>query len=207
MVKETLKEAKKHENITLVDIWTWSGNIAISCLLNSKKIKNCFIIDKSKKALEVAKVNVKNYNLQDKITILKWSLLKPILKPLSPTLSPNQGKGNMIITANLPYIKNWDYKNMSSETLKYEPKMALFWGEITGFELYEKLINEIIKLNFYKSRNLIDKKRLNFKVKTLFIEIWFDQYEYSKKYLENLWLNHEYFKDNSWIWRCVKIWF
>jgi methylase of polypeptide subunit release factors len=112
---------------------------------------------------------------------------------------------SIIITANLPYIKNWDFKNMSFKTLKYEPKMALFWWKNTGFELYEKLINEIIKLKIYKSRNLINHKQSDFKVIILFIEIWFDQYEYSKKYLENLWLKYEYFKDNTWIYRCIKI--
>jgi methylase of polypeptide subunit release factors len=193
-------------------------------LLNSPNIKNCFVIDKSKKALEVNKINIEKYWLQDKIVQLKWGLLKPIFQLIktqkwqkiykSRNLNNNSFLSwfswlcwEIVITANLPYIKNWDYKNVSSETLKYEPKMALFWGKETGFELYEKLIKEVMKLNIYKSRNLINGNYLDFKVKTLFIEIWFDQYKYSRRYLENLWLKYEYFKDNSWIWRCVKIYF
>jgi hypothetical protein len=174
----------------------------------------------------VAKVNIKNYNLQNKIVVLKWNLLNKIswlfkdknyqnssiyksrnlisflndtfILPDFPLLT-----WEIIITANLPYIKNNDFKNMSPETLKYEPKMALFWGNFTGFELYEKLINEIIKLNIYKSRNT-NKGNLTI---ILFIEIGFDQYKYAKKYLKNLWLEAKFFKDNSWIWRCAKITF
>jgi methylase of polypeptide subunit release factors len=172
--------------------------------------------------LEISKINVGKYDLQNKIIQLKWNLLEPIFSLIeeqnrqkkhiykSRNLNENAILGldwEIIITANLPYIKKGDYKNMSPETLKYEPQMALFWGKDTGFELYEKLINEIIKCNIYKSRNLFNDKHLKFEIKVLFIEIWFDQYEYSKKYLENLGLKHEYFKDNTWIYRCIKIYF
>jgi hypothetical protein len=34
-------------------------------------IKKCFIIDKSKKALEISKINVGKYDLQNKIIQLK----------------------------------------------------------------------------------------------------------------------------------------
>ena len=82
---------------------------------------------------------------------------------------------------------------MSDETIKYEPDLALYGWEETGFELYERLIAQCLELR---------KKWHNI---TLFIEIGFDQYNYSKKYLENLWLSFEYFKDNGGVWRCIKI--
>jgi HemK-like putative methylase len=187
MVKEVLNEAKMHKNITLFDIWTGSSNIAISCLLNDSNFKKAFLIDKSKKALEIAKINVKRYDLNNKIKIINGDLLNTDISIWDEEV--------LIITANLPYIKNWDFKNMSTETLKYEPKMALFWWKKTGFELYEKLIKQIRG----KYKKFVSTKII------LFIEIGFDQYEYSKKYLENLGLEYKYFKDNSWIWRCIKI--
>jgi hypothetical protein len=79
----------------------------------------------------------------------------------------------------------------------FEPNVALFWWKETWFELYEKLISQISKLkDIYKPKNIV-----------LFIEIWFDQYEYSKKYLENLKLDFEYFEDMNGISRTIKIYF
>lgn len=37
---------------------------------------------------------------------------------------------------------------MSEDTI-YEPKLALFGGEETGFELYERLFREIIEKNIH----------------------------------------------------------
>ena len=49
--------------------------------------------------------------------------------------------GKILLLTNLPYIKNDDWENMSEDT-RFEPKTALFGGEKTGFELYEKLFTE-----------------------------------------------------------------
>ena len=99
---------------------------------------------------------------------------------------------DIIITANLPYILDKDYDNMDKSVIKYEPKIALYWWKNTWFELYEQLVLECLKLK--EIHNI-----------TLFIEIWFDQYMYSKFFLENLWLKFEYFKDMNNINRLIKI--
>jgi methylase of polypeptide subunit release factors len=86
---------------------------------------------------------------------------------------------------------------MSVETIVHEPSLALYWWKDTGFELYEQLISQIIqqiKKGFLKSVQL-------------YIEIWFDQKEYSENYLKNLNLDFQIHKDNSWIHRCVQIGF
>ena len=66
-----------------------------------------------------------------------------------------------MVTANLPYIKDNDFENIDDSVDKHEPHLALFGGPETGFELYEKLINQL----------------QNIKADTiaLFIEIGFDQ--------------------------------
>lgn len=50
-------------------------------------------------------------------------------------------------SANLPYIKAWDKINMDKEVYTFEPELALYWWEKTGFELYEKLIFQAKTLN------------------------------------------------------------
>lgn len=186
------KKINKEPNITLIDIWTWSSCIAISILKNTFKINNSYVIDISEKALEISKKNIKLHNLENKIKIIHWSLLENFLLDKNYNLDKN-----IVITANLPYIKNNDFDNIDKETIQFEPALALYWWKKTWFELYEQLINQIIKL----------KKENKEKNIYLFIEIWFDQKVYSKKYLDNLDLKFEIFKDNWWIYRCIKILF
>lgn len=190
MVDKAIEEALNFTNITLIDIWTWSSCIPISVIKNTLRIKNCYVIDISKKALEVSLVNIKKHNLEKQITQIEWSLLKKLI-----WTSDYDFNKSVIITANLPYIKNWDFWNIDNETMLFEPELALYWWEETGFELYEKLIDQIYK---FKKLNYISNL-------ILFIEIWFDQKEYSWKYLSEKNLKFNYFKDNSWIDRCIRI--
>ena len=188
MVETSIKQINILNDILLIDIWTWSSCIPISINKNCKNIDETFAIDISIDALEVSKINIKNHNLEWKISQINSDLLNSIIE--NKFINKN-----LIITANLPYIKNDDFDNMSKETIIYEPNIALFWWVDTWFELYEKLIKQIITL----------KNNNNFENIILFIEIWFDQEDYSKKYLNNLNLKFEYFKDNNQINRCIKI--
>lgn len=185
MVDEAIKVLS--ENSIYIDIWTWSWAIPISVYKNSKnKIKKIYAVDISTDALEVAKKNIKTHNLENKIKLLKSNLLSDLFPLLA-----KEGARGWIITANLPYIKNEDFWNMDREVILHEPAVALYWWKKTWFELYEKLIEQIIESN--------NKKVI------LFIEIWFDQKEVAINYLENKKLSFEIFKDNWAIERCVKI--
>lgn len=175
---------------SLIDVWTWSSCIPISVLKNSNNINWCFVVDISEKALEISKTNIIKHNLVDNISQINWNLLSYFLE--NNNIINNN---NLIITANLPYIKDNDFDNMDEETVEFEPDLALYWWKETWFELYEELIKQCFKLqSIYSINKLI-----------LFIEIGFDQKEYSKKYLSELWLKFEYFKDNWWVYRCIKI--
>jgi len=180
MVEQAIKALS--DKCIYIDVWTWSWAIPISVYKNSKnKISKAYALDISEDALEVAKKNIKSHNLENKIELLKSDLLSNI------NLEKNN---NYIITANLPYIKNEDFWNMDQEVILHEPSVALYWWEKTGFELYDKLIEQIIN---------------NKKKTILFIEIWFDQKEYAINYLNNKKLNFEIFKDNWGVDRCIKI--
>jgi len=191
LVYQVLKEIK-NENTILIDVWTWSGCIPIAIIKNLKfDLKKTYALDISLEALEVAQINRWKYLFDEKIVLVNSDLLS-----VFDNFKLEKIDSDLIITANLPYIKNEDYKNMDKEVYLNEPHIALFGWEITWFELYEKLISQIIEL----------KKIANEKQKiVLFIEIWFDQYEYSKKYLTDLWLKFGYFKDLNNIWRIIKI--
>lgn len=183
----------KQCELTIIDVWTWSSCIPVSILKNAKiQPIEAFALDISPDALEIAKINIEKHDLQDKLNLQKSDLLEVFLNQTKKINTKN-----LIITANLPYIKDWDFENMDKEVLENEPHIALFWWAETWFELYEKLISQIFEI----------KKIFSLEKITLFIEIWFDQREYSQKYLESLWVEIEYFKDLWWIDRIVKICF
>ena len=191
MVDKALEEiANNQHNYSLIDVWTGSSCIPISILKNTQKIDFSYVIDISDSALEVSKINIEHHALEDNVYQIHWNLLETFLQTPELELSPH-----VIITANLPYIKNHDYENIDSQTIKHEPNIALFWWKETWFELYETLIHQAQDL----------KNLFSLSVICLFIEIWFDQKQYSQQYLTSLWLNIQYFTDNSWIQRCIKI--
>lgn len=187
LVYKAIKEVDN--DTTLIDVWTWSSAIIVAILKNIKFDIKAYALDISLDALEVAKINIEKHWLQNKIRLLNSDLLKIFLDK-DYILDTKK----VLITANLPYIKNWDFINMDKEVLENEPHIALFGWEKTWFELYEKLINEATLLKKIYKNEII-----------LFIEIWFDQYEYSNSYLSKLWLKFEYFKDLNDIWRVIKI--
>lgn len=201
--------------IFLIDIGTGSGCIPISVLKevydvgneaydvgneNIRSLLRTIAIDISSDALEVAKKNAKLCGVEDKIQFFEWNLLEPILSNPEATLftkEKNWSERQVIITANLPYIKNADYDNMSPETVHYEPDLALYWWEKTGFELYEKLIKQCLHL-----LPLLEGVGGSI---VLFIEIGFDQKQICVDFLWQKWLGYEIFKDNGGLERCVKI--
>ncbi len=198
MVEKALEEINSIEiknflSLDIIDIWTGSSGIICSICKNYDKKANFFAIDISEKALEIAKINIKKHNLEDKITLLQGSLLEPFIDKFEKNYSKIDEE-KIIITANLPYIKDNDFSNMDKKVVLHEPAVALYWGKETWFELYEKLIEQILDLKNKILAEII-----------LFIEIWFDQKEYAKKYLKNKNLEFEIFKDMIWVERCIKI--
>jgi release factor glutamine methyltransferase len=197
MVDEAIKEITN--NCIYIDVWTWSWAIPVSVYKNSKhKISKAYAVDISEDAIEVAKKNIESHNLIDIIKLLKSDLLSIFELDTSIfNISWNIDIAKLVITANLPYIKNQDFWNMDQEVILHEPSVALYWWEKTWFELYERLIYQCFKLkSIHNIVNLI-----------LFIEIWFDQKTIAIKFLEKLELSFEIFKDNWWVDRCIKITF
>lgn len=171
-----------------IDVWTGSWCIPISVVKNSKNnFTKTYALDISDQALKVAQKNIHTHNLEKQITLLQWDLLEPIIPLIT--------KGNLgvVITANLPYIKQDDFDSMDSSVYLNEPKLALYWGKNTGFELYEKLIWQCQEL--VKSWNKI----------ILFIELGFDQKDVCEDFLQSHNLKYKVFQDNGGVDRCVRV--
>lgn len=179
---------RKEWKISLIDLWTWSWIIPISILkAGDLLIEECIAMDLSRQALDVARKNIE----------LNWlkKQIKLVISDFRQFDFEQFKDRELIISANLPYIREWDFKNMDFWVYNYEPELALYWWKDTWFELYEELIEILIK------------KTKIFKNLILFIEIWFDQYEYSTSFLDKKRLKFEYFKDTNNIYRVIKVLF
>ena len=128
LVEEVIKIAKKINAKKFLDLCTGSGAIAVSI---AKYIEQSEItaVDISGKALNVAKLNAKNNEVDDKITFVESDLFSNLKKE----------KYDMIVS-NPPYIKTDIIKKLDKEVQK-EPYIALDGG-YDGLDFYRKIINE-----------------------------------------------------------------
>ena len=138
----------KNKRINILDIGTGSGCILLS-ILKELNFARGIGIDISKKAVQIAKINSKNFNLIHRSKFKVCDLE-----------NYNIGKFDLIVS-NPPYILSKDMKNLSKDIINHEPKLALDGGA-DGLDLIKKVI--------YKSIRLLKKDGL------LALEIGFNQY-------------------------------
>ncbi len=132
IIEEVLANIKnKKKSISILDIGTGSGCLAISLALELPYSK-ITAIDISKNAIEVAKKNIKKYNLSEQIN-LKLTDFKNVSEKFD------------IIVANPPYINENEYENLQLEIKNYEPKIALIGG-VDGLQFYNIFALKIEKL-------------------------------------------------------------
>jgi len=156
LVLQALKNIWKDDII--LDIWTWSGIIAI--MLNKLTNNQTWAIDISEKALKVAKQNAKNIlKNTDNIHFLKSNLLENF---------QFQKWKKYIICANLPYVKE-DFN--LDKLAKKEPATALFaWKD--GLLFYRKLLEQIKNISYTayfeltneQAKTLESEYNLNFQI-------------------------------------------
>jgi release factor glutamine methyltransferase len=122
------------ENITLVDIGTGSGCIAIA-LAKELPAATVYAMDISRPALDVARRNATRHGFSDRIQFIESNLLENFLTRSDPA-TPSQFD---LIISNPPYIGLREAATLPIEVREHEPQSALFGGE-EGYELYGALI-------------------------------------------------------------------
>ncbi len=138
IIEEVLNNVQdKNKRLKILDIGTGSGCIAISI---AKELKNSKItaIDISKKAIKVAKINVKLHKIDNQVSV-KLTDFKYINDNFD------------IIISNPPYINEIDYKSLQIEVRKFEPKIALFGGKdgLKFYKIFAKKVERLMNKNSF----------------------------------------------------------
>jgi len=127
------------DNATLIDVGTGSGCILTAILKNLPKnttLSKIYAVEISKPAIAIAKENIKkHFGAKYKVNFVNSPLLSRNIAYHVPT--------RWVIVANLPYLSEKEYQNLSPEVKKYEPKSALVGGK-NGHEIICKLIDQTI---------------------------------------------------------------
>lgn len=159
LVDLILKKEKDRKNLSILDVCTGSGYIAI-CLenLNPKLIT---ATDISFEALEVAKKNIGLNN--SNIELLQGSFLKPIV---------DLNKKYDLVVSNPPYI---ECEDEYSNSILYEPKIALFVDDV--LYAYKEILNDLDKVLNKKGRAYFETSSLHHE-KFLNLEREFPQFKF-----------------------------
>lgn len=126
---------RRDNSLTIVDLCTGSGNIAISLARNIASCK-IYATDISKGAIQVARKNAKFHNVEGRVEFLLGDLFSPLEK-LNSNLVVD------FVVSNPPYVKSRDLVLLSPE-IKKEPLSALEGGN-EGLNFYHRIIPEASK--------------------------------------------------------------
>lgn len=130
LVEKAIEEAKKIENVEILDMCTGSGCIGISIAKNIENAK-VTLVDISKNAIEIAKKNALRNKVESQLTFIQSNMFEKVEKKFD------------IIVSNPPYIKT-DVIPKLDKQVQNEPHIALDGGK-DGLKFYKIIIEEAQK--------------------------------------------------------------
>jgi len=133
LVEEALELARRisrqGEQIAIADIGTGCGAIAISLALALPQAR-IYATDISPSALKVAEVNCRRHGVNGQVELLQGNLLEPLPRAVD------------LIVANLPYVKDCEFVDLSPEITEYEPSVALAGGR-DGLDKIREMLEQM----------------------------------------------------------------
>ena len=185
ILERILEEEEKKEELSILDLCTGSGCIGLA-LTKHLYCKTVLLLDKSDKALEVAKENYRRLFLEQKSAKEEWQcsvlssgrepdsnrIREQVLNPsmhflesdlfgfLPSYMEENGISGFDILVSNPPYIRRDVIESLDAEVALHEPVLALDGGE-DGLDFYRSIAKE--------------GKRFLFPGGRVYVEIGYDQ--------------------------------
>ncbi len=133
LVEEAVARVQGVSSPTIVDVGTGSGCLAVAL---AKAIPDAAItaIDLSPEAMAVARENMAQHGVDDRIECLVGDLLAPLTQPGVPRMVD-------LILSNPPYIAETDWSGLQPEVRDFEPRLALHGGP-DGLDIYRRLLEQ-----------------------------------------------------------------
>ena len=127
LIDRVLECTEPQRAVTIVEVGVGSGIISI-VLAQHLPHARIIAVDISEEALAVARKNIADFGLEDRIELRHGSLLEPVTEPID------------ILVSNPPYIAD---DAPLDQNLDYEPDLALFGGPV-GDEIIRRLLDEAV---------------------------------------------------------------
>lgn len=130
------KISNERDSLTVIDVCTGAGNLAISYAINEPKAK-IYAADLSSEAVSLAKRNAEYHNLESQVEFTESDLLDAYD-------SADFYNKVDLLTCNPPYISSGKVEVMDDEISSHEPGMA-FDGGPFGIKILQRLMKEAPK--------------------------------------------------------------
>jgi len=142
LIEETLNYIPINKSKKILDIGTGSGCIVVSLLKERPKCQ-ATAIDISLKAINVAKINAKLHQLENKIKFINMDIDK------------YKSSNYDLIISNPPYINSIELNRLDNDIKFHEPKIALSGGS-DGFREIKKVIIKSKQLLKIKGKLILE---------------------------------------------------
>lgn len=175
LVDEIINHCKEMKELSILDIGTGSGNIAVAlaCNLPNSRIT---ATDISKEALEIAEKNSIMNKTENQVNFVQNDILNNDLKE----------NDFDVIVSNPPYVSGKDFENLRPELKVYEPRRALT-DDSDGFIYYRAITSGARRL-------LKSKGRLFYEIgqgQSAVVRNIFEENNFSRIQIKNDYLNIE----------------
>ena len=130
------KISNERDSLTVIDVCTGAGNLAISYAINEPKAK-IYAADLSAEAVSLAKKNAEYHNLESQVEFTESDLL-------AAYESGEFFNKVDLLTCNPPYISSGKVEVMDEEISSHEPGLA-FDGGPFGIKILQRLMKEAPK--------------------------------------------------------------